>query len=85
MSQGGRTGTAEAYLLGLRLRGRQVLVVGGGAVAARRVPRLLAAGADVLLVSPSATPALEELASHGRIEWRRRAATRAVTAPAPGW
>ncbi len=50
-----------------------MLVVGGGAVAARRVPRLLAAGADVVLVSTSATPALEELAAHGRITWRRRA------------
>jgi uroporphyrin-III C-methyltransferase/precorrin-2 dehydrogenase/sirohydrochlorin ferrochelatase len=47
-------------------------VVGGGAVAARRVPRLLTAGADVVLVSPSATPALEELAVQGRITWRRR-------------
>jgi uroporphyrin-III C-methyltransferase/precorrin-2 dehydrogenase/sirohydrochlorin ferrochelatase len=62
----------EAYLLGLRLRGRPVLVVGGGAVAARRMPRLLAAGAEVLLVSPVVTPALEELAVNGRIEWRRR-------------
>ena len=62
----------EAYLLGLRLRGRQVLVAGGGTVAARRVPRLLAAGADVVLVSPSVTPALEELAAQDRIEWRRR-------------
>jgi uroporphyrin-III C-methyltransferase/precorrin-2 dehydrogenase/sirohydrochlorin ferrochelatase len=63
----------EAYLLGLRLRGRRVLVVGGGAVAARRVPRLLASGADVLLVSPAVTPALEELAALGRIGWRPRA------------
>jgi uroporphyrin-III C-methyltransferase / precorrin-2 dehydrogenase / sirohydrochlorin ferrochelatase len=62
----------EAYLLGLRLRGRRVVVVGGGAVAARRVPRLLAVGADVLLVSPQATPALEELAAASRIEWRKR-------------
>jgi uroporphyrin-III C-methyltransferase/precorrin-2 dehydrogenase/sirohydrochlorin ferrochelatase len=68
-------GQEEAYLLGLRLRGRQVLVVGGGAVAARRVPRLLAAGADVVLVSPSVTPALEELAAQGRVEWRQRAYT----------
>ena len=68
-----QAGQEEAYLLGLRLRGRRVLVVGGGAVAARRVPRLLAAGADVALVSPAVTPALEELADHGRIDWQRRA------------
>jgi len=48
-------------------------VVGGGAVAARRVPRLLAAGADVQLVSPAVTPALEELAAQRRIGWLRRA------------
>jgi uroporphyrin-III C-methyltransferase/precorrin-2 dehydrogenase/sirohydrochlorin ferrochelatase len=62
----------QAYLLGLRLSGRRVLVVGGGAVAARRVPRLLAAGADVALVSPAVTPALEELAAQGRIGWQCR-------------
>jgi uroporphyrin-III C-methyltransferase / precorrin-2 dehydrogenase / sirohydrochlorin ferrochelatase len=62
----------QAYLLGLRLRDRQVVVVGGGAVAARRVPRLLVAGAHVILVSPAVTPALEELAARGRIEWRGR-------------
>jgi uroporphyrin-III C-methyltransferase/precorrin-2 dehydrogenase/sirohydrochlorin ferrochelatase len=69
---GGRDSRGEAYLLGLRLQGRRVLVVGGGTVAARRVPRLLSVGADVLLVSPSATPALEELAAQGRIGWERR-------------
>ncbi|HEY1822505.1 MAG TPA: uroporphyrinogen-III C-methyltransferase [Trebonia sp.] len=69
---GREDGQEEAYLLGLRLQGRRVLVVGGGTVAARRIPRLLAAGADVVLVSPTATPALEELATHGRIGWRHR-------------
>jgi uroporphyrin-III C-methyltransferase/precorrin-2 dehydrogenase/sirohydrochlorin ferrochelatase len=62
----------QAYLLGLRLAGRRVVVIGGGAVAARRVPRLLAVGADVVLISPAVTPALEELAAQGRIGWRRR-------------
>ena len=43
---------AAPYLLALRLTGRRVLVIGGGSVAARRVPGLLDAGADVLLISP---------------------------------
>ncbi|MBO0819537.1 MAG: uroporphyrinogen-III C-methyltransferase [Nocardiopsaceae bacterium] len=62
----------EVYLLGLRLRGRRVVVVGGGTVAARRVPRLLAAGADVVVVSPRVTPSLEDLAAAGRLAWEAR-------------
>jgi uroporphyrin-III C-methyltransferase/precorrin-2 dehydrogenase/sirohydrochlorin ferrochelatase len=57
------------YPLGLRLAGRRVLVVGGGAVATRRVPALLAAGAEVVLVSPELTPALHGLAEDGRLRW----------------
>src|SRR5580698_5087645 len=60
------------YLLGLRLRNRRVVVVGGGAVASRRIPALLAAGADILLVSPNATASLEDLAAAGRIRWAAR-------------
>ena len=59
--------TAAPYLLALRLAGRRVLVVGGGSVAARRVPGLLDAGADVLLVSPEVTPSLHDLILAGRI------------------
>jgi uroporphyrin-III C-methyltransferase/precorrin-2 dehydrogenase/sirohydrochlorin ferrochelatase len=36
----------------LKLRGRRVLVVGGGPVAASKLPGLQAAGADVVVVSP---------------------------------
>ena len=56
---------------GLRLAGRRVVVVGGGNVAQRRVPALLAAGADVVVVSPEVTPALE---GHGcgELTWVRR-------------
>ncbi|MEV4222471.1 uroporphyrinogen-III C-methyltransferase [Nonomuraea sp. NPDC049725] len=60
------------YLLGLRLSGRRVLVVGGGRVAQRRVPALLAAGAEVTVVSPSVTPALDDLIAAGRITWHAR-------------
>lgn len=50
------------YLTGLVLEGRRVVVVGGGHVAQRRVPALIAAGAEVTVVSPEVTPALEGLA-----------------------
>ncbi|MGW2866418.1 uroporphyrinogen-III C-methyltransferase [Streptomyces sp. NPDC001205] len=61
-----------AYPVGLRLTGRRVVVVGGGQVAQRRLPALIAAGADVTLVSPSATPSVEAMADAGEIRWERR-------------
>ncbi|SCL38978.1 uroporphyrin-III C-methyltransferase / precorrin-2 dehydrogenase / sirohydrochlorin ferrochelatase [Micromonospora rhizosphaerae] len=64
--------TANPYPLGLRLAGRRVVVVGGGAVATRRVPALLDAGADVLLVSPELTPALRAHVDAGRLHWEPR-------------
>jgi uroporphyrin-III C-methyltransferase / precorrin-2 dehydrogenase / sirohydrochlorin ferrochelatase len=66
------TSSQPPYLLGLRLGGRQVTVIGGGAVAARRVPALLEAGARVRLVSPRLGASLQDLADSGRIEWERR-------------
>src|SRR6516162_7053446 len=62
----------DAYLLGLRLAGRRVVVVGGGAVATRRIPALLDVSADIVLVSPSVTASLEDLAAAGRIRWEPR-------------
>ncbi|GAA3194878.1 MULTISPECIES: uroporphyrinogen-III C-methyltransferase [Streptomyces] len=61
-----------AYPVGLRLSGRRVVVLGAGQVAQRRLPALLAAGADVLLVSPSATPSVEAMADTGELRWERR-------------
>ena len=58
------------YPSGLRLAGRRVVVVGGGNVAQRRVPVLIASGADVVVVSPHVTPAIEGLASEITIELR---------------
>ncbi|UQA96461.1 uroporphyrinogen-III C-methyltransferase [Streptomyces halobius] len=61
-----------AYPVGLRLSGRRVVVLGAGQVAQRRLPALIAAGADVLLISPSATPSVEAMADTGEIRWERR-------------
>jgi len=60
------------YPSGLRLAGRRVLVVGGGTVAQRRVPHLIAVGADVHVVSPEVTPGIEGLVGSGEITWHRR-------------
>ena len=54
--------TDNAYLIGLRLAGKKVVVIGGGTVAQRRVPVLLTHGAQVHVVTRAATPAVEALA-----------------------
>ncbi|NUT26634.1 MAG: uroporphyrinogen-III C-methyltransferase [Streptomyces sp.] len=61
-----------AYPVGLRLTGRRVVVLGGGQVAQRRLPVLIAAGADVLLVSPEVTPSVQAMADAGEITWQQR-------------
>lgn len=52
----------NAYLVGLRLAGKKVVVIGGGTVAQRRVPVLIAGGAEVHVIARAATPAVEALA-----------------------
>jgi uroporphyrin-III C-methyltransferase/precorrin-2 dehydrogenase/sirohydrochlorin ferrochelatase len=47
------------YPVFLKLRGRRVILVGGGAVAASKLEGLLAAGAVVTVVAPEIHPALE--------------------------
>ncbi|GGK42225.1 uroporphyrinogen-III C-methyltransferase [Nocardia camponoti] len=55
------------YLVGLDLRGRKVVVVGGGTVAQRRLGLLVASGADVHVVSKTVTPAVEGMATAGQV------------------
>ena len=60
------------YPSALRLAGRRVLVVGGGHVAQRRVPQLIAVGADVHVVAPDISPAIEGFVGSGEITWHER-------------
>ena len=60
------------YPSGLRLAGRRVVVVGGGQVAQRRIPGLLSAGAEVVVVSPRITPAIEGQVLAGEVAWVER-------------
>ena len=61
------------YPLVLRLAGRRVVVVGGGAVGARRLTALLDAEAAVVVVDPAPGDAMEQLAARGAVDLVRRA------------
>lgn len=57
------------YLAGLDLAGRRVVVIGGGTVAQRRLPRLISVGAEVVLISPSVTTAVQAMVDAGELTW----------------
>ncbi len=56
----------------LRIRGRRVLVVGGGRLAERRVGALLRAGASVVLIAETLSEDLHRQSASGNITWRDR-------------
>ena len=60
------------YPVNLKITDRLCLVVGGGAVALRKIESLLFCGARVRVVSPEAVGEIGNLAEAGRIEWCRR-------------
>ena len=65
-------GLNPLFQVGLDVRGRRCLVIGGGAEAEDKSGRPLDAGARLVVVSPEATATLEDRAAAGRLELRRR-------------
>lgn len=63
---------ATGVPLCLRVSGRTVVVVGGGAVAGRKIPSLLEAGAQVHVVAPLLGTKCQALVDSGRIRWSPR-------------
>ena len=60
------------YCANLDISGRPCLVVGGGAVGARKVRKLLQCGARVILVSPEVSPDLTTLIQEKKLVYRAR-------------
>ncbi|AKQ67794.1 Siroheme synthase / Precorrin-2 oxidase [Myxococcus hansupus] len=60
------------YAVCLRLEGRHVLLVGGGAIAEGRALAVLDAGARLRVIAPETTPTLRQWAEEGRLEWLPR-------------
>lgn len=56
----------------INLDRHEILVVGGGGVAVRKIDTLLRCGARVRVIAPDGAEALEGLASEGRVLWERR-------------
>jgi uroporphyrin-III C-methyltransferase / precorrin-2 dehydrogenase / sirohydrochlorin ferrochelatase len=69
--QSSAASTPPLFPLFADLRGRAVLVVGGGVVARRKVEALLEAGAEVTLGTPDPEPALLRWIERRRVRWLR--------------
>lgn len=54
----------------LDVRGRPAIVIGGGAIAARKAELLVRSGARVTVIAPRLVPAFEALLATGRVEHR---------------
>jgi precorrin-2 dehydrogenase/sirohydrochlorin ferrochelatase len=73
MSDAGDDPNPPRYPVALTIAGRPCVVIGGGAVATRKVGSLLEAGGRVRVVSPTLSASLAEWAAAGRLTAERRA------------
>lgn len=66
------SGERPVYLVGARLNGRRVVVVGGGHVTARRLGAFLDAGALLHVIAPELDPAVRAVVDSGLVTWDER-------------
>ncbi|WP_420120853.1 uroporphyrinogen-III C-methyltransferase [Nakamurella sp.] len=67
--------SGPGFVAELPVRGRRVLVVGGGDRGLGRIAALRDAGADVHVVAPAVAAAVADLAERGLVRWAARAVT----------
>ena len=62
---------ARFFPVGLDLRERVCVVVGGGRIGTRKAFALMEAGAEVTVVAPEIGPELAETVGEGRVRWEK--------------
>ncbi|GGL47532.1 precorrin-2 dehydrogenase/sirohydrochlorin ferrochelatase family protein [Sporolactobacillus putidus] len=60
------------YPITLEIKGRKVIVIGGGKVAVRKIRSLLAAGASITVITDQASEPVKKWAEAGQITWNQR-------------
>lgn len=63
---------SDYYPVYLNLAEKLCVIFGGGGVAEGKISALLQAGSRITLISPTATPFIQEEAQKGNIEWKPR-------------
>ena len=60
------------YPVFLNLAGKRCVIIGGGTIAEGKISKLKETGAQVIIISPEATPAIQRMAEKGVVEWTAR-------------
>ena len=60
------------YPVFLNLEGKRCVIIGGGTIAEGKISKLKETGAQVTIISPDATPAIQKTAKKGVVEWTAR-------------
>ena len=60
------------YPVFLNLEGKRCVIIGGGIIAEGKISKLKETGAQVTIISPDATPAIQKMAKKGVVEWTAR-------------
>ncbi|MCT2534231.1 NAD(P)-binding protein [Aquibacillus koreensis] len=56
----------------LDLKGKKILVIGGGKIAERKITNLLPTEGSITVISPSVTPTIEQLSLQNKILWKKK-------------
>ena len=62
----------DYYPIQLNLKGKQVIIIGGGKVAQRKLAGLLDTGAKITIVSPEITDTIREYCQSGKVIWKQK-------------